>query len=853
MGRLARLLALLLLRPVRREGFRVAVSLLGVALGVAVPVAIRLANQSVLAAFAGSVDAVAGRAALSVHAGELGVPEEVFPALQRDPAVAHASPLIQVLAPVEGMAGELLLVLGVDVLSEQAFRDYRLADGPPGVDPLALLTDPRAILLSRRFAEAGGLRLGDSLTLLTPAGPTAFRIRGLLQAEGPAVALDGRLALLDIAAAQVEFRKTGILDRVDLLLEPGADPAAVAARLRSALPAGLAVERPAARVSQVEAMLASFRLNLTVLSLIALLTGCFLVYNTMAIAVLRRRRSLGILRALGLRTRSVAALIAGEAALLGAAGGVLGALGGAGLSRVAVGAMARTVSQLYAFVRPEPPVLTAGTVGLAVLAGLGAALVAAAGPARLAAAVSPREALIPVPLLRRPRTAAAAAAGLGLLGLAAVLARPGPVGTPPVGGYLAALAAVLGAAFLSPALLRAFAAAGRLLAPALPVPAGLALLSLRRGVRRNAVAASAMMVGLAMLVSVSTMIRSFRATVEAWIGQSVRADFVLSPAGRYLKGADGRMPAELLPVLAAVPGVAAVDPFRGIRVEDGRGSRFLLASGDFAVQARYGRLLMVRGEAGEILRAAREAGGVVVSETFALRYGIRVGERVAVPTPRGPVALPVAGVFHDYTTEGGLVVMDRALFTRLIGDPFLSSVAIYLTPGAEPEAVRRGIQGALPGRGDLLLLANRTLKARVLEIFDQTFAITYALELIALVVAGLAILNTQMAAVLERQREMGILRAVGVSRGQLLATVLGEAGALGLAANLLGAAVGLALSGILIYVINLQSFGWSIQFHFPTHEILQVSALALATALGAGAVPALLAAALPPVEALRHE
>ncbi|MBI4391425.1 MAG: ABC transporter permease, partial [candidate division NC10 bacterium] len=427
------------------------------------------------------------------------------------------------------------------------------------------------------------------------------------------------------------------------------------------------------------------------------------------------------------------------------------------------------------------------------------------------------------------------------------------VGTPPVGGYLAALAAVLGAAFRSPALLRACAAAGRLLAPVLPVPAGLARLSLRRGVRRNAVAASAMMVGLAMLVSVSTLIRSFRATVEAWIGQSVRADFVLSPAGRYLKGADGRMPADLLPVLAAVPGVAAVDPFRGIRVEDGRGGRFLLASGDFAVQARYGRLLMVRGEAGEILRAAREAGAVLVSETFALRYGARVGERVAVPTPRGPVGLPVAGIFHDYTTEGGLVVMDRALFTRLAGDPFLSSVAIYLTPGAEPEAVRRGILEAIPGRGDLLLLANRTLKARVLEIFDQTFAITYALELIALVVAGLAILNTQMAAVLERQREMGILRAVGCSRRPLLATVLGEAGVLGLAANLLGAAVGLALSGILIYVINLQSFGWSIQFHFPTREILQVSALALATALGAGAVPALLAAAVPPVEALRHE
>ena len=853
MGRLPHLLSLLLLRPLRREPFRVAVSVLGVALGVAVPVAIHLANESVLSAFARGVEAVAGRAELTVHAGELGIPEELFPLLRADPAVAHASPLIEVLAPVQGMPGELLLVLGVDVLSEQAFRDYRLADRPVAADPLALLTDPEALLLARRFAEAHGLEVGGRLTLLTPAGPRAFRVRGLLTAEGPAVALDGRLAILDIATAQVQFQKLGRLDRVDLLLKPGTDPVAVAARLRATLPAGLTVERPAARTTQVEAMLASFRLNLTVLSLIALLTGCFLIYNTMGIAVLRRRRSLGILRALGVSSQGVAALVAGEAALLGAAGGLLGALAGGVLSRAAVTAMARTVSQLYAFVRPEPPVLTVGTLGLGLLAGLAAALLAAAGPARLAAAVSARETLTPGTLLRRPRTAAAAAAGAALLGLAALLARPGPIETPPVEGYLAALAAVLGGALLSPALLRALAAAGRPLLHILPVPAGLALLSLRRAVHRNAVATSAMMVGLAMLVSVSTLVRSFRATVEAWIGQSIRADFVLSPAGRYLKGADGRLPADLLRTLAAVEGVEALDPFRGIRVEDGRGGRFLLASGDFAVHARYGRLLMVDGDAPAILRAAREAGAVVISETFALRYGVRAGDRITLPTPRGPVRLPVAGIFYDYTTEGGLVVMDRPLFTRLIGDPFVSSVAIYLSPGADPDAVRRRILEAVPGRGDLLLLANRALKARVLEIFDQTFAITYALEFIALVVAALGILNAQMAAVLERQREVGILRAVGCSRRQILAMVLAEAGLLGIAANLLGAAVGLALSAILIHVINFQSFGWSIQFHFPTREVIQVTALALGTALFAGAVPASVAAALPPVEALRHE
>ncbi len=840
-------------RTLSRDRMRSLITILGVALGVAVVLAIRLANDGVLESFRKSLDHVVGKSRLQVTAGEAGFDETLLTGIAETPGVVRAVPVIQATTGVEGLPGEVLLVLGVDVLADAGIREYR---GPTldVVDPLQLLTEPDAILLTERFALAHGLGVGSAIRLLTPGGTTAFVIRGLLADRGAARTMDGQFAVLDIAAAQLHFGKLGRLDRVDLLLDERADPDQVATVLRRHLPPEVTAERPEARNAQVEQMLASFQLNLFVLSLIGLFVGMFLVYNTMSVSVVRQRRQIGILRGLGVSRDQILLAVAAEGAVIGLMGSALGVGLGVILARATLGAVSQTVSSLYAFVRPGELPLSAALIAQVILLGCGTSVVASLLPALEAAVVPPGESLDAASLERRYRPWLLSCAGLGLALAAYGLAQAGPVGGRPLFGYGAALSLLFGAALLCPACLLGVQ---QMLAVALAesrfLPGWMAAGNLGRTLRRNAVTIGAMVVALAMLVSVSTMIQSFRRTVQVWIGQTIRADLYLSRATRLIKGADTRLPGSILDEVRQIPGVAEADGFRGLRVEDGRGGRFLLGAGHFDVMASRGRLLFRDGDSTAILREARALDRLIVSETFAERYRLKTGDEVTLHPPGQTVRLRIAGVYYDYTTEGGLAVMDQSLFRRLWRDPWLSSVVIYLQPGGDPQAVRQEILRRLPARDDLVVFSNRALKARVLEIFDQTFAITYALEVIALVVAALGILNTLIASVLARTREIGILRSVGFTRGGILRTILCEAAIMGTLANILGALTGMALSLILIYVINKHSFGWTIQFTFPARLVVEYGFLTLLASLAAGSFPAWLASRLPIAEAVRYE
>lgn len=847
------LIRLMAWRGVSRDRLRSLITILGVALGVAVVLAIRLANDAVLESFRNSLDHVAGKSRLQVTAGELGFDETLFPIVAGTPGVSRAVPVLQAITPVAGLPGEVLLVLGVDVLTDADVRGYR-GPTPQLADPLQLLTEPDAILLTERFARAHGFSVNGRIQLHTPTGSKTFVIRGLLADQGAARTMDGQFAVLDIAAAQLHFGKLGRLDRVDLLLDGHADPNRVAATLRQRLPPEITVERPEARNAQVEQMLASFQLNLFVLSLIALFVGVFLVHNTMSVSVVRRRQHIGILRSLGVSRDQVLLTVAAEGSLIGLLGSALGVALGILLARGTLAAVSQTISSLYAFVRPGQVHVPPTLILEAALLGCGTAMLSSVLPALEAATFTPRETMAAASLERRHHPWLLACTGFGLALAAYGLAQGHPVAGRPFLGYGAALSLLLGTTLLCPAFLLVFQ---RGLAVSLT---GSRLLAWRvatgnlgRGLRRNAVTIGAMVIGLAMLVSVSTMIQSFRKTVEVWIQQTIRADLYLSRATRLVKGADTRLPAGTLEEVRRIPGVAEVDGFRGVRVEDGHGGRFLLGAGDFEVMARRGRLLFRRGDSAAILREAGLQDGLIVSETFAERYRLKEGDEVTLHPPGQTVRLRIAGVYYDYTTEGGLAVMDRSLFQRLWRDPWLTSIVVYLSPGADPQSVRGDILRRLSSREEFVVFSNRELKARILEIFDQTFAVTYALEVVALVVAALGILNTLMASALERTREIGVLRSLGFTRGGVQRTILCEAAFMGALANLLGALSGVALSLILIYVINKQSFGWTIRFTFPARLIAEYAVLTLVASLAAGCFPAWRASRLPIAEAVRYE
>jgi len=848
------LIRLTVVRSLRASPVRTLVTVAGVAVGVAAFTAIQAANESVLRSFQRAVDVVAGRTTLQISAGGLGFDERLLPAVQQVDGVVAAAPIIEAVAPIAGRPGEALLLVGIDLFAEDPFREYRMADDkrPPRIEDLL---SPDAIFVTAVFAKANRLQRGSPLTLLVGSRRRRFTVKGLLAPQGPARAFDGNLAVLDIATAQVALEKLGRLDRIDLVTREQVPLDQIVARLEKVLPPHLTIQRPDRRSQQVEKMLRAFRLNLGALSAIALLVGLFLAYNAVSLSVLQRRRQIGILRSLGLTRTGVAALFAAEGAVLGLAGSFLGVAGGLLLGRALLRSVSQTISALYIYLRVEGIEVGPGLLLMALGLGTCGALVASLVPAYGASRIEPTAA-IHVGTYERgwiDHSFPSLLLGLLLLVSSFLFTRPGPIYGTPFFGYLSLACLIFGFACFTPQLLR-WAGAGLLVlcqgkrAPLLQLAAG----NLSSAVGRNAVAVAAMMTAIAMLVGLTLMIGSFRRTVEEWVEQTIRADLIVSPAARFVKGSGAKLPEEFVNAASRVEGVAALDPFIGRRYEL-LGREALLATGDFEVVARRGRLLFKAGDSAAILQRAKGEGGVIISESLALATGLSEGDQLPLDLPPGRVELPIAGVFYDYATDGGKVVMDRTLWVKLLGEQGASMLAVYLRPGADEAAVRGRLEGLAGEDAAIVISSNRALKAQVLEIFDNTFVVARALELIAILVAVLGVFNVLWASVLGRQREIGILRSIGATRAQVAGVVLGEAGLLGLMVDLLGNLAGICLSLILIHVINKQSFGWTIQFQYSWQVLVKSSILALGSAAAAGYLPARQAARVNLPAAVAYE
>lgn len=862
-----------IVRRLGQERVRTGLTVAGIALGIAVVLGIRLANASALGGFAAALDTVAGRTSLEVIGTGLGVDEERLADLTWLRAWGDVSPVIEgdALAVLSPTRTEAVRVLGVDVLRDQPIREYQLDVGTGAPQPtaqafLGLLIDPSSVVITEVFARRHGLvaepaaerdpRARSTLHLAMGDQVRPFRVRALLRNQGPARALDGNFVLMDIAAAQWAFDRIGRVDRVDVrLTEPSRLDEAERA-IGARLPPGLHVQRPARRGQQVEQMLAAFQFNLAALSYVALLVGLFLVYNTVATSVIARRDEIGVLRALGTRRSTVLGLFLGEAAALATVGCLLGIPIGWALARGAVALTSATVTTLYAAHAAGVPSLTWADALLAVGVGLPLALVAAAAPALEAAGVSPLRAVRggaddtgATPLRWRWTMG-----GLACLVAAATGSQAGPVGGLPIFGFLSAVLIVFGLAALVPALLTGLArVTGGSAIGWLGIEGRLAHANLAGAIGRLSVSVAALAVSLSMLVAIAVMIGSFRETVIYWVGQTLRADLYVATARRSNLDAQATISDSLEQAIAGDPDVDGVDRFRALSVTF-RDRLIVLGSGDFRVLLDHGALVFKSPADGRAaLASAMGRDAVVVSESLSLRFGVRVGDRIDVPTPAGPRTFQVAAVYYDYSTDRGVVVMDRATFLRHFGEQRPTSLSVYLRPGADPEGVRARLMAQLAPTHRLFIHTNTTLRSEVLRIFDATFAITYGLEAIAIIVAVLGVTGTLVTLILERRRELATLRLVGADLGQIRRMIVIEAGMIGVVSQVLGAVAGLALSIVLIYVINVQSFGWTIQFHLPTAFLVQAMVVVLAATTLAGAYPARLAAGFRPADEISTE
>ncbi len=871
---------------------RTLLGILGIALGTAVYLSISLAAASALQSFQNGVTAVAGKAQWRLQSPGAPLPESLFVKVRRLPAVAAAAPAVESVLELAGPHQGPVLLLGIDPFSERPFRNYRFsrAAGLSDAAWTEFLTRPDAVLISQPLATRLGVHPGEALEVMVGARRRSLRLAGTFTSPGGLYPLDGAVLLMDIGNAQELLDRVGGLDYIDVI---GAGEAAhLPERLQPVLPPGVEVVRPAAQGSRTEGLVASYRLNLAVLSAIALFVGMFLIYQSVTLSVVRRRREIGLLRTLGMTPVQVLLLFLAEGLAGGLVGGLLGLVLGVGLARGVLAVMTGNLSSLYMPVVAQevwvrgPLLLQAW--GLAVVATLVAALL----PAREAARTHVRAVWHREELEEKIESRVGIIAGWGFVAL--VLAGAGASWKmsdgPPWPGFIAAFLILLAFALFTPLATRLL---GQGLQPAFRKifgPAGdLGCRYLAGSLSRSAVSIAALACALGMLIAVTVMIGSFRHTVNDWVSRAISGDIFFGPAIFSTAAYDQYLPPEVLPDLRRDPDVADIYLYRCVRIPF-RDRYILVIGGSFNVLACHGGLWFRRGDTQEIMEKvgkssqgpktcpiptpaphnppypplekgdlgglskpsiAAESGNtgvkpqkekgkpsVVISEPLAETFHLREGGTITLPTPSGPQKLTIAGVFYDYRTDGPSVWMDIAQFRRFWRDTHLNAVRLYLKDPAQVPRVQARLQETYGHRYHLLTLSHRDLRNGILRIFDETFALTYALEGVAVVVAVFGIITTFLVLIMERERELALLQALGASRRQILGMVLVESGLASCLSFVLGAACGSVLSLLLIFVINKQAFGWTIHLHWVPGIYVQTFCLVVGLGLAAAAYPA---------------
>ncbi len=835
-----------IVRRLVQEPLRTVLTTLGIALGIGVVLAVRMANQSAIDGFRSALDTVAGRTSLEITGSGRGIDERLLPDLGWLAEWGDVSPAIEgdAAAIVGSGRQEEVHVLGVDILQDQPFRQYTLRTSsgrqPAADEFLRLLTDPASAIVPEAFAARHALSIGSRLDLVFGDTVRQLVIRGVLANEGPAKVLDGNFVLMDIAAAQWAFDRLGRVDRIDVRLKDPSRLDEAEAVISERLSAGLVVQRPARRGAQVERMLASFQFNLSALSLVALLVGVFLVYNTVAASVVSRRAEIGMLRAVGAGRTTTLALFIGEAMALGTAGCAVGTALGWAMATGAVHLTASTVSTLYVTDAVRVPGLTAADIASAFALGLPLSALAALAPAIEAFRVSPLDAIASTAQSagwRRPRPRSVISA-LVLFAAAAIAARQGPVRDLPLFGFVAGILAVMGVACVSPLLLFVLGRVMPVRWPVFAVEGRLAAAQIAASIPRVAVPVAALATSVSMLVAIAVMVGSFRQTVIYWVGQTLQADLFVATGRRATLDVQPTVSEALEQAILADRDVDLVDRASSVNVPF-RGRLVVVGADDWTVLLSKGRLVFkAPADATAAMRASLGRDAVVVSESLSLRFGVRPGSEVTLPTPSGPRSFPVVAVYYDYSTDRGVVLMDRRTFTNAYGEARPTALSVYLKPGRDPGVTRDRLLASLGSAHHVFIHTNASLRSEVLRIFDRTFAITYGLEAIAILVSLLGIAGTMITLVMERRRELRLLRLVGADAVQVRRTVMIEAGLLGVASQALGIPLGFVLSLLLIDVINVQSFGWTIQWHVPVAFLAQASAVLLAASVLAGLYPA---------------
>ncbi|MCC9595949.1 FtsX-like permease family protein [Rubrivivax sp. JA1055] len=829
------LLASLLWREWRHHPWRHGVALLAVALGVALAYSVHLINTSALSEFSAAVRAANGEPDLTIRGQREGFDDALFDRVATDAAVELASPVVEFETYATAADGRrvALRIVGLDVLRIAPVAATLLPRPADDSRPMAGL-DPSLVFLNSAARQQTGAADGAVLALQSGTAWQRFEVAGSVAAGGLA------MAVMDVAAAQTRFGYDGRLTRIDLRLAPGTDRAALVARL--ALPAGVEAVAPGEAEQRISNLSRAYRVNLTVLALVALFVGAFLVFSVVSLSVAQRTPSFALLGVLGLTAGERRGLVLAECAVLGAAGSAAGLVMGAGMAVLALRWMSGDLGGGY-FPGIAPTVRFGIGGALAFLAlGTVSALIGGWWPAKQAERLAPAMALKGLGAPHQP--APPALPGLLLLAAGVALAFAPPIAGLPLAAYVAVAALLFGGVALVPAVVHALL--GGIATPR----SALALLALQRARFQRATATAAVsgvVASLALSVALTVMVASFRDGVSQWLDSMLPADLYARSAATGGTTDQAWLPPDFLAAAASAPGVARVSAtrHRALQMAEGRPAVTLMAR---PVADAAGELPLV----GPALPPRPGETGVWVSEAMVDLYGARVGGTLELPLAGG-TTVHVLGVWRDYSRQFGSLVMDAADYRRLTGDERVNDLALWLAPGAEIAAVQTRLRALLPDPAMLEFAATGELRVMSLRIFDRSFAVTYYLQAVAIGIGLVGIAASLSAQVLARRKEFGLLAHLGLTRGQVIAIVAGEGAAWLAAGVVVGLALGLAVSAVLVFVVNPQSFHWTMELVVPTARLAALAAAVFAAGIATAAFSARSAAGRSAVMSVKED
>jgi len=846
------------LRFAGKHAGRTLIVVLGIALGAAVFTSVRLSIHASMDAFSRSMDLIAGQADRSLIKPGGRVPETLIKKLLQNPNVAEVSPVLMAYVHMEGRRSDPFLLIGFDPLLDRSFRNWQPAPGSrnDGKMWIDLISRPFTLAIGDRLARQHQVARGDMVVVEHSRKRASFRCVGILDADGLGIVEGGRMALTDIATFQEFTGHIGRVDRIDLRLAPDA-AAGIEDTLGTDLPAGVVLARPEGERESGMQMIRAYQLNLSILSFVSLFVGMFLVYSLIALNAANRRRELAILHANGASAQQVFLLFLLEGAMLGVAGWLVSVPVGSVMVRHMIQGVSETISTLFVRVHVDRLVLSGWEIALSFGVTLIISLLAAAHPARTAMRISPKEVMADNPEIERRRGIAGRLGVIGLLCVALVLplaAIPGPPGLP-LPGYLATFLLFTGFSLLSPWCLQTL---GRHLARPLRriggEPAFLAGRYLGISGMRAAISVGALITASALFCALVIMIYSFRHTVEVWVHQTISGDVFVRPKMASMNQYRDPIPTQFMTAIQQLDVPVDLLPYHRIHLRHGDVT-FQFETVDIETFRRHGGFIWVKGEPESVETAFNRGEGVLVSEVYAnltdqgmgSMFRTRIGEQV--------LNLPILGIVRDYRTRGGVVFYAMTPFNRIFGSPNWGGVRLYLDASvSDPEASLAALMADLMAlsAGRLEITSGRDLRRAILRIFDETFAVTSILLLIALVVAALGIASTLSVLVLERSREFNTMIAVGASNRQIRRLIFWEAMLMVIAGEVAGVLCGFVLSYLLIFVINAQSFGWTFQYRVDWGAVGLSVPLIIGAALSAALPASRLIFREPPAVLLRE-